>query len=582
VQDAAQVPKALQEALVPLVLAVSRAAVAWEAAFGGLSEADRARFLHDGPGALLPNAGGGALDVTNAAVTDLVDGAQWQPALYAAAWGIAVALDHARPRLLAQAGATGFAFRAQTPIGWIVVHDGSNQVHRADDAALAGAALLVDAGGSDDYRVPAGASAGAALPVSVFVDLGGNDVYGYETAASPHDAPTRLPADAAGRLDAADPTQAPGGPFSLSEVSRQGAGRLGIGVLADLGGGDDHYKSLRMSQGFASFGVGVLHDDGGSDRYDGEAGVQGASQHGLALLLDAGGDDIYRAFHLAQGFGWVRGVGWLVDAAGADFYSCDVGDPAAGGDPLYWSPQRPGTANSSFCQGAALGLRASGAGTYWSGGLGLLRDAAGDDRYEASVFAQGAGYWFGAGVLADGGGSDAFDGIWYVQGAAAHYALGVLTDAGDGNDGYNERGGAVGVALGSGHDFGVGVLVSGGGSDSYTAGALGIGTGNCNGAGLFVDNGGVDAYRTSSASSVGHAGLSGECGGEGSPRRGLPTVGLFVDAAGVDSYARPEGAAATPADDGEWVQREAGDGGAALGEHGAGVDAAAGVTTVSP
>src|SRR6185369_10996939 len=103
------------------------------------------------------------------------------------------------------------------------------------------------------------------------------------------------------------------GPFSLSETPRQGAARLGYGMLFDLGPEADHYRSLRMSQGFGSAGVGVLYD--------------------------AGGDDTYEAYTESQGFAYVRGIGILYDTAGADKYLADNGDPMAGGDPLYLTPQ---------------------------------------------------------------------------------------------------------------------------------------------------------------------------------------------------------------------------------------------------
>ena len=53
-----------------------------------------------------------------------------------------------------------------------------------------------------------------------------------------------------------------------------------------------------------------------------------------------------------------------------------------------------------------------------SGGIGVLRDREGSDRYTAGVFAQGTGYWGGMGLLLDGAGDDRYDARWYVQGAA--------------------------------------------------------------------------------------------------------------------------------------------------------------------
>src|SRR6185436_5684009 len=78
------------------------------------------------------------------------------------------------------------------------------------------------------------------------------------------------------------------GPITLSRELRQGSGAFGVGILADLGGGDDQYTSPRRSQGYGAAGVGVLFDDGGDDHYLGETEVQGAATMGIGLLLDAG------------------------------------------------------------------------------------------------------------------------------------------------------------------------------------------------------------------------------------------------------------------------------------------------------
>src|SRR5207244_2135852 len=125
-----------------------------------------------------------------------------------------------------------------------------------------------------------------------------------------------------------------------------------------LGPEGDHYRSLRLSQGFGAAGVGVLYDAGGDDLYEGEAGVQGAGLFGVGLLMDAGGNDTYRTYTESQGFAYVRGAGVIYDGAGNDKYLADVGDPDAGGDPLYFTPQLPGKGNSSFTQGAGFGRRA--------------------------------------------------------------------------------------------------------------------------------------------------------------------------------------------------------------------------------
>src|SRR5690606_33566216 len=155
----------------------------------------------------------------------------------------------------------------------------------------------------------------------------------------------------------------------------------------------------------------------------------------------------------------------------------------------------PNDGNSSFTQGAGFGMRNDGAQTWLSGGLGVLRDADGDDAYTASVFAQGTGYWQGTGLLLDGGGHDAYEAYWYVQGGAAHYAIGALVDDGDGNDTYSARSVPNNVHLGSGHDFSVGLFIDEGGDDRYAFTTLAMGASNCQGIGIAVDNDGADTYQ---------------------------------------------------------------------------------------
>src|SRR5690606_37171726 len=109
----------------------------------------------------------------------------------------------------------------------------------------------------------------------------------------------------------------------------------------------------------------------------------------------------------------VRAVGVLSDREGDDVY---FGHPS---DVLYVSPQ-DAASSSSFVQGAGFGRRADATGDYMSGGLGVLRDRAGADRYTAGVFAQATGYWFGTGLLLEGAGDDRYDAVWYVQSGDAH------------------------------------------------------------------------------------------------------------------------------------------------------------------
>ncbi|MCA9665509.1 MAG: hypothetical protein KC503_07970 [Myxococcales bacterium] len=451
----------------------------------------------------------------------------------------------------------------QTPLGRVIVGGPGDDTYEPKTHGTA-IALLVETGGKDTYRIPAGATSGAENPVSVHVDLGGDDRYGYDEVPHANDG-ARLPSDADGRAPAGDPKTG-NGPVSLSETSRQGAARLGVGLLFDLGKSKDSYRSLRLSQGFGALGVGVLYDDGGDDLYEGEAGVQGAGIFGVGLLLDMAGKDTYRTYHASQGFAFVLGVGVLYDAAGDDAYLADVGDPAQGGDPLYFSSQRAGTGNSSFVQGAGFGRRADFSDqVFMSGGLGVLRDADGDDRYEASVFAQGTGYWFGTGILADKRGKDQYDGLWYVQGASAHFALSLQIDD-DGDDRYNQKLVPAATSIGVGHDFSVSFHIDGGGNDVYQAPGLSLGAGNENGFGFFFNLGGDDRYETRGKRTLGGASIS--AASAAAARANVLNVGVFVDSGGKDTY-RIDGNDETR-DDSDWIYQSTNT--TTTKEHGVGLD----------
>ncbi|MBI2891974.1 MAG: hypothetical protein HYY06_00365 [Deltaproteobacteria bacterium] len=580
--DAADVPLPLQGAIARILAGMSQVLFARQYAIDQLGDG-AVEDICANAGLLAGfSASAGAWIVTADAQDDVLE--DWRLVLAQAARDVAVAVDHARDLLVAGGFGEGFAFDLDTPVGKILVRDDASETHGLE---LDPVALLVDTGGDDEYRCAAGATTAfpretCPVPVSIVIDAGGNDTYAYDEFPTKYDdVGHRLPADGWGRNDAG-----PGpycvyqdgvqylGPISLSRDSRQGAGVVGVGILADLGGSNDTYSSLKGSQGFGAGGVGVLFDDGGDDLYTAEAHSQGAATLGIGLLLDGGGQDEYVSYFESQGFAYIGGAGFLLDAAGDDSYVCDSGIPSAGGDTMYCSPQRgAGDANGSFCQGAALGMRGDSYDppTFLAGGLGLVRDRAGDDRYEAGVFGQGTGYWEGIGLLSDGAGNDHYDAIWYVQGAAAHYAVGILTDGG-GDDVYNEREWTVGVAVGSGHDYSLGLLVDESGADRYFASGNGAGDGNCNGIGLLIDNGGDDSYRSTTPDSFGHAHVSGECVDWRTPAL---TGAVFIDAGGQDTYDVPQGAGKPLADDTSQARTSG-----VEGEHGAFVDASEGDSTL--
>jgi hypothetical protein len=381
-----------------------------------------------------------------------------------------------------EAALPSVAWSLQTPFGWIVVDTtGRDNRHQVKDALL-----VLDVGGDDAYEFLARSDTHA---ISVLLDHRGNDSY---ATASP----------------GADPSSA----------------TLGYGILWDTEG-DDRYRGGEQAQASALFGAALLVDGGGSNRFVASSHSQAHAIGGVAVLASAGGDDAFTAQAFSQASGGPGGVAVLVDPGGNDRYTLDK-------VPLVRpSPQLPDR-NTSMGQGAGYGLRGvffDGRST--AGGIGILLDLAGNDRYDAQVFAQGVGYYEGLGMLLDDGGNDSFDAPWYAMGAGVHYAAGILLKRGVGSDVYRSTHEMV---LGIGNDLSVGIFVDEGGDDDYAVGQLSLGVAHANSTGVFVDAAGDDRYTVASptcralGAAYQHA--------WGNPREVLPNLGLFMDLGGVDSY----------------------------------------------
>ena len=320
-----------------------------------------------------------------------------------------------------------------------------------------GAALIIDPGGDDLYeRSPVRGGA-----VSVILDLGGSDEYR-------------------------------GSDLALR----------GFSAIVDLGG-NDRYEMEGSGLGAAIAGASLLIDFAGNDAYTAKFFAQGAAAFGIGALVDLGGSDHYGLEAWGQGFGIAGGLGLLWDRAGNDQYAvAGVPDPFARG------------AGLSGAQGAAFGFRGAIAG-----GVGILRDDGGDDLYDAQMFAQGVGYYYGLGILWDRGGADRYQAFRYAQGNAAHQAVGVLSDEA-GDDHYT----ADGYAQGMGLDVAVGVLVDARGNDAYRARGGAQGAATANGFGLLADQDGDDRFDI---------GPDERAWGRAEWLRGLPSVAVLLHASGA-------------------------------------------------
>lgn len=327
--------------------------------------------------------------------------------------------------------------------------------------------LILEPGGNDLYEV--NLKTGAGKPFYLLADFSGNDLYRGEE---------------------------PGALF---------CGSFGCGYSYDLEG-DDVYQTDDYA--FSAFaGIAIHEDRAGADFYRSGLFSQGAAMFGLGILLDRGGNDVYQASVSAQAIGSTHGVGALLDQAGSDSYLI--------GGKYYHEPLMP-LDHITLGQGMGLGLRPE-----LAGGLGLLFDGGGNDRYLGGVYAQGSGYWYATGALLDEGGNDVYNTVYYPQGSGIHLACGFLMDAA-GDDAYYSR---MGPGQGAGHDWALGMLIDGGGNDAYSIDG-GNGLGLTNSVGIFVDRSGDDRYERVNSQSYGHA----------NPARSTGGIGLFLDAGGKDVY----------------------------------------------
>jgi hypothetical protein len=425
-----------------------------------------------------------------------VDAAQLRNASYLLQAAVANALPGLREQKELKPNRTVI----ETPHGPIVLR-GSNSGGGTEDALL-----VIDFGGDDEFK---SAKEPQQRAVRIVIDLGGDDIY-----------------------------------LSQSNFS-WGSAMLGVSLLVDTGG-DDDYRGGDWSLGCGLGGHGVLWDLEGNDRYMGGLCTQGVGVFGTGLLLDDGGDDDYHAGVFAQGFAGSGGVGVIVDRSGNDEY-------IAGRDEEdIWRRAKTWV---TFAQGSAYSHRfghivtEEGKPRKWkmtgqvAGGVGILIDGGGNDRYHADVFGQGAAYWYSLGLLVDLGGDDVYRTTWYGQGVGTHAAVGCLVDSG-GNDRYHSRN----TSQGCGHDFSAGILVDRGGDDRYRSMSLSQGAGNeTSGVGILIDEGGDDHYRCGN-----------DAWGIGRPlpaRAELAPYGFFIDSGGENTY---EGSFAPQRTPGTWKQGERG------------------------
>ena len=327
-------------------------------------------------------------------------------------------------------------YARETPLGWILIGSNKANFYGRDDILC-----IIELGGDDVYAMAPPSSERPS--VRLYIDYGGNDHY----------------------------------------LGESGSAVGGIEFLIDYEG-NDLYTGDSVAQGFSFCGIGLIWDSAGNDQYVSKRLAQGAAFFGAGLLIDDDGSDLYALGHKGQGAGGMLGWGLLADLSGDDLYLADHHAPSTYGV-------------KRVCRlGPGRRIRFSRPG---SGGIGILYDRQGNDRYQAGEFSQGLGYFFALGILYDQAGDDVYRGRRYAQGASAHQAIGILFDA-RGNDRYRAK---TAAAQGAGWDASVGLLRDDEGDDEYRAEHLSQGAAAMNSWGLLVDKQGRDRYEALSGQGLG-------------------------------------------------------------------------------
>ena len=246
-----------------------------------------------------------------------------------------------------------------------------------DDTYNGNFALIIDLGGSDTYVSPQIDKNEMLLtPVRCIIDFNGNDAY-------------------------------------IGEDYCFGSGYFGIGMVIDMAG-NDSYSAGSFSLGSALFGFGLLLDEGGSDIYKGNDFSQGSAAFGVGILHDRNSNDIYHCRQFSQGFGFTSGIGILSDVSGDDSYqSSKIGE------------KKIETKLRSYSQGAALGLPGRSCG-----GIGIIFDHSGSDKYLAELYSQSYADCKGFAVFHDSGGGDYFQNLGLSMASADNNAFSYFMNKG--------------------------------------------------------------------------------------------------------------------------------------------------------
>ena len=369
-------------------------------------------------------------------------------------------LEGAKPINKAVPGVKGdILFAKETPHGWVIFGGKGDNIYNLEKPV----ALIVDAGGNDTYQGVVASSTDVDHANGVVIDLAGDDTYDCKE-------------------------------FGLA------CGRLGVGLLIDHEG-KDTYKLAPGSGGVGLGGFGILCDVKGDDTYTGSMWTQGVGFGGIGLLYDIAGDDKYTSHGFALGFGGPVGVGAVIDAAGDDEYHCGHKIPSGynESDAPGAKPDDPKFQWDAFGMGMGMGRRVLSREPEenkhgLAGGIGMVIDLTGKDKYRSSNFTQGCGYFFGIGMKLDFDGDDVHESARYGHASGAHYAMGLFIDYA-GNDKYLSTGPT--YNCGCAWDHSLFLCIDAAGDDTYDfERSAGLGRADIGSWGVFADLDGKDIYKS--------------------------------------------------------------------------------------
>jgi hypothetical protein len=277
--------------------------------------------------------------------------------------------------------------------------------------------------------------------------------------------------------------------------------------------GGNHYKAPSISLGAGILDCRVLWDWQGNNVYEGQSMTQGFGAFGMGLLINEGGGNTYRADMFAQGAARSWSAGLLANRGGHNIFQ-------AGGKYVHKPLLEKEGFTETMGQGFAIGFRGDNNGTpSRSGGIGLLWSGAGYNTYAGGTFCQGASYWFAFGCLCDDGGNNQYVANYYSQASAMHMTVAALITHGS----QNVYAINIGASHAIGHDWGIAMLWTEGGSNLYAAGGASAGTAIANGVGIFVVSAGNNRFMLDGPASANLARDSG-------------SLALFVELGGKSLY----------------------------------------------